>query len=188
MQSTIVHNYLGGGNQFIHSDGCSSHRNRTHSVSKKKTYSMAEQCLLIFFSRIGVLNGNSGSTGCARGGREEYAIILSFFLKYLWLLFLQRYRPVFTLSASFLLYLQGMASDLCPLLSRTVPYTYVINPCSQGDKTHGEELSTDALLFLCLAHTPCCICSYRSPRYALARYMHTKQAHLSGFRPAQAPH
>ncbi len=28
--------------------------------------------------RIGVLNGNSDSTGCVRGGREEYAII--FFL------------------------------------------------------------------------------------------------------------
>ncbi len=25
-----------------------------------------------------------------------------------------------------------MASDHSPLLSRTVPYTYVINPCSQG--------------------------------------------------------
>ncbi len=29
-----------------------------------------------------------------------------------------------------------------------------------GDKTHGEELSTDALLFLCLAHTPYGICTY----------------------------
>ncbi len=49
--------------------------------------------------RIGVLNGNGGSTGCVRRGREEYAIILSFFFIHLW--FLSRYRPVFTLSASF---------------------------------------------------------------------------------------
>ncbi len=37
-----------GGNQFIHSDGCSSHSNRVCSMSKKKkAYSLAEQCLLI---------------------------------------------------------------------------------------------------------------------------------------------
>ncbi len=30
--------------------------------------------------RIGVLDGNSGSTGCVRGGREECVTILSFFL------------------------------------------------------------------------------------------------------------
>ncbi len=30
--------------------------------------------------RIRVLNGNSDSTGCVHGGREEYAIILSFFI------------------------------------------------------------------------------------------------------------
>ncbi len=29
---------------------------------------------------IVILNGNNESTGCARGGREQYAIILSFFL------------------------------------------------------------------------------------------------------------
>ncbi len=28
--------------------------------------------------RIGVLNGNSDSTGCVRGGNEEYAMMLSF--------------------------------------------------------------------------------------------------------------
>ncbi len=50
-------------------------------------------------SRIGVLNGNSGSTGCVRRWSEEYAIILSFF--YTVMVFLSRYRPVFTLSASF---------------------------------------------------------------------------------------
>ncbi len=30
--------------------------------------------------RIGVLNGNSDSLGCVHGRREEYAIILSFFI------------------------------------------------------------------------------------------------------------
>ncbi len=50
--------------------------------------------------RIGVLNGNSGSTGCVRRGRGEYAIILSFFFIHLWF-FLSRYRPVFSLSESF---------------------------------------------------------------------------------------
>ncbi len=49
--------------------------------------------------RIGVLNGNSGSTGCVRRGREEYAIILSFF--FIHVCFFSRCRPVFTLSASF---------------------------------------------------------------------------------------
>ncbi len=49
--------------------------------------------------RIGVVNGNSGSTGCVLRGREEYAIILSFFFVHLWF-FLSRYRLVFTLSAS----------------------------------------------------------------------------------------
>ncbi len=44
--------------------------------------------------RIGVLNGNSDSTVCARVGREESAIILSFFIH-------NTCRPVFTLSASF---------------------------------------------------------------------------------------
>ncbi len=53
---------------------------------------------------------------------------------------------------------------------------------------HGEELSTDALLFSCLAHTPYGICSYRWARHGLAQYIHTTRAYLSGFRPAQAPH
>ncbi len=53
--------------------------------------------------RIGVFNGNSDSTGCVRGGREEYAIILSFFV-YTFMVFL-RNRPVFTLLASFAVYL-----------------------------------------------------------------------------------
>ncbi len=56
------------------------------------------------------------------------------------------------------------------------------------DKTHREELSTDALFFLCFAHTPYGTCTYRSPRYGLAQYIHTRRAYLSGFRPAQAPH
>ncbi len=47
---------------------------------RKKAYSLTEQCL----PRIGVLNGNSGSKGCVRGGREEYAIILSFFSLYIY--------------------------------------------------------------------------------------------------------
>ncbi len=45
--------------------------------------------------RVGVLNGNCDRTGRVRGGREEYAIIYSFFCFFL------RYMPVFTLSASF---------------------------------------------------------------------------------------
>ncbi len=49
--------------------------------------------------RIGVLNGNSNSTGCVHGGREEYAIILSFFINICF--FSSRYRPFFALSASF---------------------------------------------------------------------------------------
>ncbi len=60
----------------MHSDGCSSDRNRLRSVSKKNAYSLTEQCL----PRIGVLNGNSGSKGCVRGWREEYAIIFFFFI------------------------------------------------------------------------------------------------------------
>ncbi len=33
--------------------------------------------------RIGVLSGNSDSTGCVCGGREEYVIILSFFYTFM---------------------------------------------------------------------------------------------------------
>ncbi len=62
----------------MHSDGCSSDRNRSRSVSKKNAYSLTEQCL----PWIGVLNGNSGSKGCVRGEREEYAIIFSFLYIY----------------------------------------------------------------------------------------------------------
>ncbi len=39
--------------------------------------------------RIGVLNGNNGSKGCVRGGREEYAIILSFFYTFMFFVAIQ---------------------------------------------------------------------------------------------------
>ncbi len=57
-----------------------------------------------------------------------------------------------------------------------------------GDKTHGVELSTDVLLFLCLAHAPYGISTYQSPRHGLAQNIHTRLVYLAGFRPAQAPH
>ncbi len=43
--NTTVQN-CSGGDQFIHRDGCSSHSNRTHAITKKKAYSLAEQRLL----------------------------------------------------------------------------------------------------------------------------------------------
>ncbi len=46
--------------------------------------------------RIGVLNGNSDSTGCVRGGREQYVIILSFFI-HLWF-FRQTLRESYAVS------------------------------------------------------------------------------------------
>ncbi len=52
---------------------------------RKKAYSLAEQCLTNHLSRIGVLNGKKGdNTGCVLGGRKDYAIILSFFLIFIW--------------------------------------------------------------------------------------------------------
>ncbi len=40
------------------------------------------------------------------------------------------------------------------------------------DKTDGEELCTESLMFLCLAHSPYGICTYRSLRHGLAQYIH----------------
>ncbi len=63
---------------------------------RKKAYSLAEQCL----PRIGVLNGNSDSTGCVRGGREENAIILSLFILVCFFVAIQAFFIFFTLPAS----------------------------------------------------------------------------------------
>ncbi len=54
--------------------------------------------------RIGVLNGNSGSTGCVRRARRSMPSFYIFSLNiygFFCFFFLSRYRPVFNLSASF---------------------------------------------------------------------------------------
>ncbi len=58
MQKNHSSQLFRGENSFIHSDGCSNQSNHT----------------------IFILNGNSDSAGCVRGGREEYANSLSFFI------------------------------------------------------------------------------------------------------------
>ncbi len=45
-------------------------------------------------ARTAVLNGNNDSTGCVRGGREEYAILISF-------LYICVFLAIQALSASF---------------------------------------------------------------------------------------
>ncbi len=47
---------------------------------QRKKYILTSRAMFAnHLPRIGVLNGNNNSTGCVRGWREEYAIILSFF-------------------------------------------------------------------------------------------------------------
>ncbi len=87
-----------GGDYFIHRDGCSSHSSRTRAVSKKNSILTSRAVFANHLPSIGVLNGNSDSTGCMREGREEYAIILSFFIHICF--FSSRCRPFFELSAS----------------------------------------------------------------------------------------
>ncbi len=54
--------------------------NCSGEVSKKKSILTSKAVFAHHLPRIGVLNGNSDSTGCVHGGREEYAIMLSFLL------------------------------------------------------------------------------------------------------------
>ncbi len=61
-------------------------------------------------TKIGVLNGNSDSTGCVRGGREYYAIILLFFV-YIFMVSLIQ-ECLFPCRRHLALYLWGMESDL----------------------------------------------------------------------------
>ncbi len=51
---------------------------------------------------------------------------------------------------------------------------------------HSEDLSTDELLFLCLAYTPNVICTYRSPRHGQAQCIYTIRAHFLSFRQVLA--
>ncbi len=81
MQNAIVHNCSGGGN-YIHSDDCSSHSSRTRSVSKKKAYSLAEQCLLIICRGSVFWMGTvTVQVVCVGGGRSvpSFIITLSIF-------------------------------------------------------------------------------------------------------------
>ncbi len=48
-------------------------------MSKKKSILTSKVVFTNHMPRIGVLNGNGDSTGCVRGGREAYTIILFFF-------------------------------------------------------------------------------------------------------------
>ncbi len=52
----------------------------THVPYQRKSILTSRAVFANHLPRIGVLNGNSDSTGCVRGGRDEYAIILSFFV------------------------------------------------------------------------------------------------------------
>ncbi len=47
---------------------------------RKKNILTSRAVFAHHFPKIGGVNGNRNSTGCVRGGREEYVIILSFFI------------------------------------------------------------------------------------------------------------
>ncbi len=104
MQSTIVHycSGVGGSSSFIVMAAVVIVIAHKHTFRVKEKNILTSRAVFANHSpRIGILNGKNDSAGCVRGGREEYAIILSFFL-YLYVFFcLLRYRPFFTLSASF---------------------------------------------------------------------------------------
>ncbi len=122
MQNTIVHNCSREG-------GTSSSTVMLQQSQQSNTFRIKEKNILtsraVFANHlpsIGVLTENSGSAGCVRGGREEYAVISSFLYPFM-VLFCSDTGLFSPCRRHLTLYLQGIASDLSPLLSRTVPYT-----------------------------------------------------------------
>ncbi len=87
MQNAIVHNCSGGG-----TNSSAVMAAVVIAVARapyqRKNILTSRAVFGNHLPRLGVLHGNRDRSGGVRGGREEYAIIVSFFLKYLWLFFL----------------------------------------------------------------------------------------------------